>query len=143
MTINHDLYMNAGTLDLNGYKLIVGGNFIQAGGIVYINTGSLHVEGDYRIQETSGENSTGILKMYSSYDSILINGNFIMQSSQEHTGYLTNGILEVKGSFTQKSGNALNFNASGYHKVILSGDSIDNQTVTFDNLELGKKYIAS
>jgi len=42
--------LNDGILNLNGYKLSVGGNLIQSGGTMYINKGQLLVEGSYRIQ---------------------------------------------------------------------------------------------
>jgi chitodextrinase len=49
-----DLYIQGGTIDLNGYKLEVKGELIQTGGTMYINGGQLEVEGDYRI-ENNGE----------------------------------------------------------------------------------------
>ena len=44
-----DLYIQSGTIDLNGYKLTVKGDLIQTGGTMYINGGQLEVEGDYSI----------------------------------------------------------------------------------------------
>lgn len=52
-----------------------------------------------------------------------------MASNVNHSEYLTAGTLEIKGDFTQSSGQ-LNFAASGIHKTILSGDSV--QTITFE-----------
>ena len=45
-----DLYFKDGTLDLNGYKLSVGGNVIQSGGQMYVHEGTLEIGNDYRLQ---------------------------------------------------------------------------------------------
>ncbi|NLP14237.1 MAG: hypothetical protein GX383_07185, partial [Clostridium sp.] len=57
-----DLYIQGGTIDLNGYKLEVKGDLIQTGGTLYINGGQLEVEGDYRI-ENNGDYVFAYLKM--------------------------------------------------------------------------------
>ena len=126
-----DLYIGAGTLDLNGFKLTVNGNLIQSAGTVNINGGNLDVTGDYKIQTVSGTNSSGILKMTNQADYVKVGGEFITQSAIDHSSYLTAGTLEVKGNLTQLSGNNKNFRASGTHKVLLSGDI--KQTVSFAN----------
>src|SRR5690606_27468488 len=139
-----NLYIKGSVVDLNGYSLTVRGNLIQSRGTVKINGGQLIVEGDYRLQSenVSGDGtvtysaSSGKLEMIDEEDYVLVNGDFAIQSSYKHTDYLKAGILEVKGDFTQKrnstySDSAYNFNANTYHKVVLSGNGIQN--INFQN----------
>ena len=63
-------------------------------------------------------------------DFVKVNGNFTTDAYYSHEGYLTNGILEVKGNFTQLRNNE-NFYATNGHKVILSGD--EKQTISLIN----------
>ncbi|MCM1525530.1 MAG: PKD domain-containing protein, partial [Ruminococcus sp.] len=66
------------------------------------------------------------LTMVNAEDYICVNGNFSVYS-YEARSTLTNGVMEVKGNFTQRnyySYIANNFAPSGNHKVILSGDKI-------------------
>ncbi|MDD4402286.1 MAG: hypothetical protein PHI24_10520, partial [Desulfitobacteriaceae bacterium] len=139
LTIGGTLYLNEGTLNLNGKKLTVNGNLIQAGGTLYINGGQLNIFGDYRIQRESiveGSKtygySSGQLRMGNEADYVLVGGNFITQTEYSHSGYLTAGILEVKGDFEQKY-YGYNFYATGTHKTILSGEVL--QTVNFERAE--------
>ena len=124
------MYVNAytlseGTLDLAGKTMYVGGDFLHTGGTLKINGGKLVIFGDYNIANESGASSSGVLQMTNESDYVTVHGNFVMYSSNEHTGELTAGVLEVKGDFTQKSASNsnsnYNFNAGGSHKVIFSG----------------------
>ncbi|MDP4182557.1 MAG: fibronectin type III domain-containing protein, partial [Bacillota bacterium] len=139
-TYDGDLYLAGDTLDLNGHKLIVKGNLVQSGGVVYINNGQLTVTGDYRLQTAAkASNGTvtysygnGCLKMVNDIDYVKVGGSFVTQSQYSHNGLLTAGTLEVKGDFIQKRQSAYdNFNASGTHKVVLSGSAL--QTISFDS----------
>ncbi|MDU9048073.1 MAG: PKD domain-containing protein [Candidatus Electrothrix sp. Rat3] len=139
--------LKGGTLDLAGCILVIDGDLIQSGGILNVNGGKLIVKGDYRIQgETSNGNtyfSDGKLNMSNEADYILVEENFIMDSSYQHDGGTTNallyaGTLEVRGNFTQKSSDPStfyspyeNFEARGTHKVLLSGTG--PQTVSFED----------
>ncbi|MFT3951719.1 MAG: PKD domain-containing protein [Oscillospiraceae bacterium] len=138
--IGGSLYLSGGTFNINGRKLTAAGNIVLGSGTLYINGGQLYVGQDLRIQSgTLGNDgaigytySSGYLKMVSVKDYIRVSRNFITQASNSHSGYLTNGILEVKGKFTQITYNSpLNFFASGNHKVILNGTKL--QKVTFDS----------
>jgi len=62
INIKGSLFLNDGILNLNGYKLSVGGNLIQSGGTMYINKGQLLVEGSYRIQSRNYQ-ADGTLSM--------------------------------------------------------------------------------
>ncbi|UJS26638.1 hypothetical protein [Thiothrix winogradskyi] len=143
------LTMNSGALILNGKSLSVGGSFLQAGGTLNVNGGKLVVTGDYRIQSQATDGSYtysyGTLYMVNPADRVVVQGDFVMDSSVSHgnykgVNYLSAGVLEIKGNFTQLStapnswylyGDApyYNFHTSGTHRVLLSGTG--KQVVNF------------
>ncbi|MDE6208755.1 MAG: PKD domain-containing protein, partial [Lachnospiraceae bacterium] len=131
MVYEGDLYLVDDILDLNGYTLTVTGDLIQSSGTVYINGGTLKVQGDYRIQSIVKDEeeyiegrSKGILNMTDPLDYVLIYGDFIDETDTNHTGLLTDGVLEVKGNFTINDVNKAGiFVATDNHKLILSGDN--------------------
>ena len=140
-----DLYIQCSNVNqivnLNGKTLNVKGNVILYRGNLNINNGQLLVDGDFRQQnETISTNNTktysaasyGRLRMNNVNDYVRISGDFINQESFSVSGFLTNGILEIKGDFTQINGNVDNFFATENHKVILSGDEL--QTVSFQSI---------
>ena len=130
--IRGSLYIRNNTFDLNGHKLEVG-NDLALGyyyAIMNVNNGQLYVGRDLRIQDPYLQNDGTIaygnysyakLKMTEEDDFVRVGRNFVTAAYHSHNGYLTNGILEVKGNFTQISGNENNFYATGDHKVVLSG----------------------
>lgn len=138
--IDGTLCVRNGTFNLNGHKLEIGNDVAlgYSGAILYINNGQLYVGRDFRIQDswlnndgtiTYGDDSYARLKMTEANDFVKVNRNFVMYSQYDHSTLLTNGILEVKGNFTQISGNSYNFYATGNHKVVLSG--IKQQKISF------------
>ena len=133
--INGDLFLASSTLDLTGHKLEVKGKLIQSGGSLKINGGQLIIAGDYRIQKETKQSdgsvtyagSSGYLYMNNTADYIYVGGSFVTQAYYEHKERLTAGVMEVKGDFIQKQySSSNNFYASGTHKVILSGDTVQN-----------------
>ncbi|OEU61835.1 MAG: hypothetical protein BBJ57_03915, partial [Desulfobacterales bacterium PC51MH44] len=118
------------------------GNFIQSGGIMFVDGGTLDVKGDYRIQKPNGDGTytggSGLLKMMNASDSVIVDGDFVIDSSKksiERIGnsynyhyeyYLSAGVLEIKGDFIQQStagdssgdSSPKNFNTYGTHKVV-------------------------
>lgn len=133
-------------LDLDGHSLTITGNLNQlstyGASLVKINGGSLTVGGDYNVgyniweeQPETLSDQGSILEMTNESDYVYVGGNFTTYSVVDHTGYLTAGTLEVKGDFTQGAidGHPMNFAASGTHKTVLSGDTV--QTVTVNNPE--------
>lgn len=133
-TIEGDLNLSRGTLDLNGHKLTITGNLIHSGGTVLVNGGELEVLGDYRVQALDGANytnSTGVLNMTNEADTVRVNGNFVMQSTVSHKDKLTAGTLEIGGDLTQAGASSYNFCTSGNHTVILNGS--EKQTVSIYN----------
>ncbi len=144
-TIDGDLNLSRGTLDLNGHKLTVTGNMVQSGGNVLVNGGELDVQGDYRVQALNGGNYTtspGTLTMKNDSDTVRIGGDFIMQSTRSHSELLSAGTLEIAGNLTQLSGGAgNNFYTTGTHTVVLNG--LDKQTVSIANSEKNNSRIAN
>ena len=144
-TIDGDLNLSRGTLDLNGHKLTVTGNLIQSGGSVLVNGGELDIQGDYRVQALNGGNYTtspGTLTMKNDSDTVKVGGDFIMQSTRSHSEILSAGTLEIGGDLTQLSGGAgNNFYTTGTHTVVLNGS--DKQTVSIANSDKNYSHIAN
>ena len=148
VTVKKDSNLNNGTTSLADGLMKVEGSVIQTGGQLGINGGRLEVGGDYRIQtrgtndfgDTVWNGSYGTLVMDNLQDYILVNGTF---ATSGKGSTLTAGTLEVKGNFEQHGTGSYssdlyysrNFNASGTHKVILSGE--EPQTVSFDSSDSG------
>ena len=153
MEIGGSLYIRNGTLDLNGHKIETT-NDVAVGyyGTLYINNGQLYVGKDLRIQDNSVQNDGTVsyggtarayLQMTQENDFVKVSRNLVMYSYYSHSGYLTNGILEVKGNFSQISGDSNNFYATGEHKVVLSGTKQQNidfasENSNFNILEINK-----
>ena len=148
MNLTGDIYQTEGELKLqpNGV-LNITGNLYQDNGTITLNQSTIKVSGNYRIQvkeknslgETVWNGSNGILVMSKPEDYVLVGGTF---ATSGKISTLTAGTLEVKGDFEQH-GTAYygdpyskqNFDASGTHKVILSGEK--PQTVSFDSSDSG------
>ena len=129
--------LKTGTLDLNGHTLIINGDLIQAGGKVKINNGELIVNGNYRIQkrQVDGDKikystSTGILEMTGEDDHIKVLNDFIVDSSGNSKGHLTDGTIEVLGNICiDNSKNLTGFYPTEKHSVVMSSDN--PQTIEF------------
>ncbi|KNY30077.1 fibronectin type III domain-containing protein [Pseudobacteroides cellulosolvens] len=136
-TIEGDLSLAAGTLDLNGYTLNIKGSLRQSGGNVFVNNGKLIIDKDYSLVGEKDTNSkpysTGMLKMLLPKDIVLVGGNFTTFSIHNHEGLLTEGVLEVKGDIYQKNGSTGNFTSSNNHKVVLSGEKPQNISFEYSN----------
>ncbi len=149
--VTGNLYLQGGTLDLNGHTLTVDGSVFQTGGTMNINAGTLDIGGDYAIAGSVTTNGAGekvytssssaYLKMQYDSDYVSVGGDFATYTSESHTGYLTAGTLELKGDFTQLGTNtkysydSYDFNASGTHTVIFSGT--EQQNIHFDSTYSG------
>ena len=139
------LKFTGGILDLGGSKVLVNGHLIQSGGTMYIDGGELDVTGDYYLagNRWTGDDgnervneSQGALEMVKEKDIVKIGGNFLTYSKVEHTNYLTNGTMYVKGNFRQIGGlhtyYEKNFNATGKHRIVFDGEK--KQQIQFDDL---------
>ncbi|GEM_PF-4313991 len=141
------LYTNK-TFSLKGHQLNIDGTLFLDRGEINIDGGSLNVKKDLRLQsikslsdkiklnlsqlsmEDFGRTTTNVqLTMKNSKDYMLVEGNCIINSSDEQLG-LRSGVMEFKGNFSQIGGMGGQFIGYGTHKVILSG--IDKQTVSFE-----------
>ncbi|MCI6616858.1 dockerin type I domain-containing protein [Ruminococcus sp.] len=134
-TIDNDT--NLSTLDLNGHTLTINGS-LQHSGTIDINGGTLDVKGDYTITD-------GYLKMTNPQDKVIVGGNFTIEAERDHTNYLTDGTMEIKGNFTQQGTYyaRANFNCTNNHKVILNGTNkqiihFNSTSSHFNILELTK-----
>ncbi|MBP3268810.1 MAG: hypothetical protein J6M07_10920, partial [Ruminococcus sp.] len=134
-TIEGDLFLARGTLDLNGHKLTVTGDLVQSGGEIIVNSGELVVQGDYRIQSLkngSYTNSTGTLNMTNDADTVKVIGNFVMQSTASHDGRFSAGVLSVGGDLIQENGGSnANLHTTGTFEIVLDGT--DEQHISIYN----------
>ena len=123
--------------------MTIKGDLIHSSGGLNINRGKLIIHGDYRIQKKNTDDyanisytySNGYLSMKKDADHVAVYGNFIIDSNISHKYNPTAGVLELKGDFIQKSTYTNhpsdNFQASGTHKVLFSGN--EKQTLTFED----------
>lgn len=89
------------------------GDLIIGGGVFDLNGHNYRIKGNLTI-------SNGSLNMTNEKDHLIVEGDFATASTLNHTGKLTNGIMEVKGNFTQ-TGGANAFTAGSGHKVVFNG----------------------
>jgi uncharacterized protein with beta-barrel porin domain len=151
LSFEGDMIINSGTAALSSGNIKVSGNLNQLGGTVDMGGGKLNVTGDYAISNASNY-CYAYLKMANEKDYVSVGGNFTMQSYYSHSGLITAGTIEVKGNFSQLrdrhyyTGDANNFPASGTHRVLLSGEALQNisfekpQNSYFNILELTKYF---
>ncbi len=136
----------APAIDLNGYTLLVKGDVMNNRVNMRISKGQLIIEGDYRLQAPRdiGDKKDvltwtyGTLRMLYDEDYVLVMGDFYQDSYYSHSNCMLAGTLEIKGDFRQITSNPkhdthYNFDASGSHRVILSGDGV--QIVDFEDPE--------
>ena len=124
MTVDQDLYLSHGNLNLNGRTLTVKGNLIQSGGTLTIENGTLNIYGDYRIQSVNDGkygDSTGNLKMNYSQGTINIGGDFVVQTNSL-LNEIGGGTINLDGNLYQKNavGNKANFNSESYLNLVLT-----------------------
>ncbi|MDE5779899.1 MAG: fibronectin type III domain-containing protein, partial [Lachnospiraceae bacterium] len=114
-TLDTDLNIG-GVLTMDG-QINLNGHHIKAGSVrlsdrLDIQGGSIECAGDFNV------GNKGILVMQNSADNVMAGEDFTFISGYNHEGLLNNGILEIRGSFTQDS--SRNFIASGNHTTMLS-----------------------
>ena len=90
-----------GNYDLDGHKMSVEGDLIQARGTLYIDGGGLDVTGDYYLVSKRwmgddgvtewNNSSSGILEMVKEKDVVRVGGNFLTYSTEKHRDQLTAG----------------------------------------------------
>ena len=72
-------------------------------------------------------------------DRVIVNGDFVTDSSVNHEEKLTAGIMTIGGNFTQLNSNngRYNFAANENHKVVLSGNTVQNISSALDSVISG------
>lgn len=97
------------TLDLNGHTLTIDGDLKQSDpyGYMYINGGTLNVNGNYLLYSETTDSTThiktksngGTLKMVKQTDTVNVSGNY-ETFAYENSSYLNDGTLNIHGNFT-------------------------------------------
>ncbi|MBR1815481.1 MAG: PKD domain-containing protein, partial [Lachnospiraceae bacterium] len=98
--IDGDYYLGYGKLDLNGYKLTVNGNLIQADSVIDINGGTLEVNGnlEQRIGENNTDASLGSIIMDDVNDYMLVEGDLWLQyTNGKQYNSFNAGEIELRG----------------------------------------------
>ena len=147
MTIDQNLTLADGTLDLNGHTLTIEGDLIQSGGTLAVGEGTLIVQGDYRIQSIEEDgygDSSGSLKINNAKGNINIDGDLIIQSTSiNHV--LTSGTINIKGDIEQinpeeqvskfSSASTCNFNLTEDNVHKISFEDADNNSIAWLTLQ--------
>ena len=119
------------SMNLNGFTLAAGSVSVSNGTLV-TGGGSVYCKKNFTV------GSYGILVMDNEMDHITVGGDFSTASVNSHLGKLTNGVLEIKGDFTQ-NGAAQAFACAENHSVLLSGKAgtsgrVYKQTIRFSSV---------
>ena len=139
--------ITGGTLDLNGHKMTVYGDFLHGNGTIKINKGTLEIEGNYRIQSIStdvdGEESyvasRGSLTMQYKEDLLKVHGKWICQSEKwsDHLN-LSGGRMELFGGLEDIA----RFSTGGTHVTAFVGDKEQRVVIksgsSIQNLEIAE-----
>lgn len=151
-------------IDINSGIITVKGDLYQTAGEMYMNGGTLHIEGNYRIQNyqlnpstflTEYLPSTGNIVMDNDNDLVVVDKSFYTQSTRTYSesryyqrNALSKGVMQIKGDFYQLSSNAhkLNIYGMGTHKVIFDGENqqkiyFESNEAHFNNIELVNKNV--
>ena len=128
-TVKNNFDVNGKILKVN-YLSITNGDF-------KVNTGNVQCSNNMNLSGSSR------LVMKNPLDYVVVSGDFYTASGNSHNGYLTDGVLEVKGDFTQVSGSHYNFCATENHKVVLKGKAGLSgrnyiQVVSFNKVDYSK-----
>lgn len=138
--LTHNGYKS--TIDVKTGNLKIDGDFYSIYGEFDIGSGNVEINGSFLSKGWNGnEYSTTTFKMQNDKAYMLVKGDFSIYSNsgskyqQCNTGYITAGVLEVKGDFSA-GGNVsgytnYSFPATGTHKVILSGS--EQQEIYFSS----------
>ncbi len=133
-----------GNLSLNGHSLTVKGNMLHTYGSLELEKGTLQIGGDYtaavKTSDGYGQTDYAGLSMANPEDQIIVGGDMLVYT--ERGSQMTDGVLEVKGDFTQKGENSYAFAPSQNHVTRLSGTTLQRITfeadTKFNRLELGQ-----
>ena len=150
-TIDSDLYVTMGKMDLNGHTLTINGDYIQSNGILELNGGTLNVTGDLRLQSIDNDDDenktygTGYVSviMDNAADKIIVGNNLI--SSTEIEEGITNGTIKVNKdiildeSFVIGEDGKLIIGGTGSNRIdVRRGSSLSINNLEADNEYIGK-----
>ena len=132
MTVDGDLTILDGTMDLNGHTLTVTGDLMQIAGVVDVQNGTLSVGGNYYMQyRTKDGNVTGIgsgmLNMVCPDDLVCVDGDMIIKSAVSPKGRFTAGEMRIKGEFRVDYETLLE--TEGTHCITLCGNTAQKITM--------------
>lgn len=134
----NSLTIQSGNLDLNGKTLTVEKDCIHSNGELVIQGGCLIVKGDYRQQNQDEEGTFttgfGTLVMNQPEDYVLIYGDMYVETQADTRGKITDGVLELKGSFIHTYKSYYDFVAEENHTLKLSGN--ESQIVHMEKCRL-------
>ena len=126
---NGELLLINSTMDLNKHRFRIKGNLEQISSIVLLNGGTLHTNGYYIV-------GASVLRMTDPGDMLRVDGDFIMKSTLNHLGQLSNGTMKLAGDFLQ-DGNECSFASDDKFKIAFIGDGV--QKVHFGD-EINSKF---
>lgn len=102
------------TLNLNGHTLTVNDDLKQSNysGYMYINGGTLNVNGNYLLYNETTDSTThiktkswgGTLNMTKQTDTVNVDGNYETYANYGSSTYLNNGTLNIHGNFSHLGG---------------------------------------
>ena len=99
------------------------GDLVIGGGVFDLNGHNYRIKGNLTI-------ANGTLNMTNAADHLTVEGDFTTASTIDHSGKLTDGVLELKGNFTQ-AGSERAFISMDHHTVLFNGSG--QQEVSFAN----------
>lgn len=136
------VYLEAGEFCNDNNSIFIFGDFYQNGNLKLKN--GITVKGNYAVQALIKQEeqivtapSEGILDMReSSYKSITVYGDFVMNSLKDHTGFLTTGSLVLYGSLYQYGTGMSNFVPEGSFYLDFRGyEDGRNSQISFEDTE--------
>ena len=135
--VTDSLYLNGGTLNLNGNTLTIEGNLYHEGGKLQVNNGELIIKGNYYLCKTS-ENSVdekiergeGKLLLTQSSEVLDIEGDFIIKTNNYKNGDLKEATIYLAGDFFYSPDSEKNLlELPATLKLVLVGEG-EQQTIT-------------
>ena len=135
--VTDSVYLNGGTLNLNGNTLTIRGNLYHEGGKLRVNNGELIIEGNYYLCKISGdagneniERGEGKLELTKSSEVLDIEGDFIIKTKNYENEDLREATIYLAGDFFYSpASQAKALQLSGNLKLVLVGAG-EQQTIT-------------
>ncbi len=112
MTVDGDLILSGGTLNLNGHKLTVKGDFLHRAGKLQVQNGAtLKITGDYQLRLSTASAGSGELQLSGQGTNLIdVDGSVYIASTVNHSYWQNNGTLRIGGDlkvWAPENGNGL------------------------------------